>query len=1030
MPRIVFKKNELPPVELSQAMIFGRSEKHSNVVVKDNRLSRAHCRMEQQDDDTWMVADLGSQNGTFVNGRRVKECMIKAGDVIRIGAVDMLFEVTGGPGGATVMAGVESGRMPPSSSNELDLADDGIAKPTINAVEGTRTVVAPAALVLLKGTLQDKLHPLTADVFTIGRKKDNHLCLEGDGKSSGHHANIRKDGENWIVEDLGSTNGVSVNGQQIEGPTILKTGSKLVVGQQMFRFQLQGKPLESSGETAPQLAQEDMQQAANEAGAEAVVVAESPDSQTVYDNGGGAAAADSPQEDMSALTQEISYKGGSGGLFSIIEIIVAIAVVGGILYAGWTFHQSSPPVSGNDGGSFDPARSGDLLTLNPSFDDGGEARTLKNWNISLAGTDSVAVVEGGHGGPYALQISRFSPSNQMTTVYSDRIETNGETGISVSAFAVNSEAAQNRFGTGVLSIWWFGHKSDRDPILVTALASATKLNEWTEISGSTKRPTGAQAYSIVLGLAGQKGSIAFDDIKVSKADDAPAMFTSNSLKKDGLEWAVDESGNVTLRDDKSTLFQYGAVYLYHGDGTGDPLDPLQTLNASPTSSAAGNLLSLRYPYFDALGEKAAQLAVSLEIKGGKASFSASIQPVDGKSLDGTAGRIGFSALCSSQFAPAELLRIENDNVAGFHNEIGPKTAKEFQRVLAANTGTGNTILNNGGAKISIANVGGGRAVRLASRGSLKFGIELGQGRDDVAERAALCVMQQVNETPVDRVNRALSIFKDYPYCQPELQQAANAVDAVAKHYKLRLIELRDGINVPQLTRNEQLYRAAMTEAILNADLLKQARPGWEDDGMKSLGIVGLPIMSDACRESSKQASEAILELVSVARDFEDLEIGARKALFILEVEIEQRESEPYAVSASDFHDSGQIVQAMVKLRTVVNKYPRCERGVTAKGRVLDIAEYWLNEMDDHKAKKLNNIAMDRAVMARSLLNLVRDNLLTTILSADELSWISSRRTTDAQTTNIVDREGELADRMNKLRARLPSDMPEEQGGND
>ncbi|MHC4840902.1 MAG: FHA domain-containing protein [Planctomycetota bacterium] len=1017
MPRIVFKKNELPPVELNQTVIFGRSEKHSNIVVKDNRLSRAHCRMEQQPDDTWMVTDLGSQNGTFVNGRRIKECMIKAGDVIRIGAVDMLFEATGGPGAATVMAGVESGRMPPSTkAGGLDLADDSVAEPTESNVDETRTVVAPAALVLLKGTLTDKIHPLTAAVFTIGRKADNMLCLEGDGKSSGHHARIRKDGDDWIVEDLGSTNGVSVNGQQIEEPVILKTGSKLVVGQQVFRFQLHGKPMESSGETAPSIAREEVQQAI-ESGPNVEADEIEP---TIMDSPAGDDSAE--QEDMSALTQEISYKGGSGGLFSIIEILVAVVVVGGILYAGWTFHQSSPPVTTEEGGNYPAARSGDLLTANSSFDDG---RTLKHWNGSLSGTDSYSVIEGGHGGQFALQISRFSPSNRMTYVFSDLIETKGEAGISVSAFAINSEAAQQRFGTAVVSVWWFGHKSDRDPMLITTLASATKLNDWTELSGSTKRPSGAQAYSVVLGLTGQKGSVAFDDVQVSKADDATAMYTSNTLSDGALEWKVDESGNITLRNNRSTMLQYGAIYLYHGDGGGDPLDPLASLTGPPTSSITAGTLSLRYPYFDALAEKPAQLSVALSIEGDVASISATVQPDEGKNLDGVAGRIGFSALCTSQFAPEKLIRIDDDKVAGFHNEIGAKSPKEFQRVLAANTGTGNTIVNSGGnAKISITNVGGGRAVRMTNRGTLKFAIELGTGREDVAERAARCAMTQLDETPIDRVNRALSIFADYPYSQPELLLAANAIDAAAKHYKLRLIELRDGINVPQLTRNEQLYRAAMTEAINNADLLKSARPGWESDGMESLAIVGLPIMSETCIEASKKATEAVAELIAVARDFEDLEAGARKALFILEVEIEQRESEPYAVSARDFHESGQIVQAMVKLRTIVSKYPRCERGMTAKERALDVAEHWLNEMDDHRAKELDNIAMDRAIIARSLLNLVRDNLLAFILSPDELLWIRGMRTADGEKNDIMAREGALADRLNKLRDRLPADMPE------
>ncbi|MCF6228991.1 MAG: FHA domain-containing protein, partial [Planctomycetes bacterium] len=838
MPRIVFKKDELPPVDLNQEVIFGRSEKHSNVVVNDNRLSRAHCRMEAQADGTWTVTDLDSQNGTFVNGRRIKECMIKAGDVIRIGAVDMLFEAIG-LGGATVMAGVESGRMGSATASKapraggLDLADDSVATPTINTVEGTRTVIAPAALVLLKGTLADKIHPLVADLFTIGRKKDNLLCLEGDGKASGYHAHIRKDGDDFIVEDLGSMNGVSVNGEKITGPTLLKTGSKLIVGQQVFKFQFHGKPEESSGETAPQLASEDVAKAMKDAEPPEPAVAS--ESEPPMTESSGDDAPESAQEDMSALTQKISYKGGGGGLFSIIEIIVAVAVVGGILYAGWTFSQSKPPSSGDEQGSFPPVRDGKLLAKNPSFEDGGQDRILKNWIPEAHGTDSVAVVEGGHGGQFALQLSRFSPSNGMTVVFSEAFELKGEEGLKVSAFAINGEAVQKRYGTAVVSIWWLAHKDDQTYMLATPVAVATNLNEWTEISGSCKRPPAARAYRIVLGITGQKGSVAFDDIQVSKDDNAPAMFAGNTHSADGLRWKVEENGTISFGSDSSALLQYGAIYLYPGENRGDPLDPLLLLTAAPSAKISGGALVMKYPYFDPLAAKPVQLSLVLKINDGQAEFSATVQSPEGKGLEGVALRIGFSALCTTQFAPDKILRFNDDKLMAFENEIGGKAGKDFQKIVAANTGTGNSISNKGGrGKIRVASMDGGRYVSVLSRGTLNFGLSLGHGRDDVAERAALSAALQAGETQVDRVNRALSIFKDYPYCQPELQQAADAIDAVANHYKLRLIELRDGLN--ELTGNEQLYRAAMTEAINNADLLKEARPDWEASGRGALEV--------------------------------------------------------------------------------------------------------------------------------------------------------------------------------------------------
>jgi pSer/pThr/pTyr-binding forkhead associated (FHA) protein len=54
-------------------------------------VSRLHCRLTADKSDQLIVEDLGSTNGTLVNGRRVDRQVLKAGDTVTIGRVD--FEV-------------------------------------------------------------------------------------------------------------------------------------------------------------------------------------------------------------------------------------------------------------------------------------------------------------------------------------------------------------------------------------------------------------------------------------------------------------------------------------------------------------------------------------------------------------------------------------------------------------------------------------------------------------------------------------------------------------------------------------------------------------------------------------------------------------------------------------------------------------------------------------------------------------------------------------------------------------------------
>lgn len=73
--------------------IVGRSAK-SHVALKDASLSREHCRLTRREDG-YYIEDLGSRNGTFVNGENIGSSSarkLQAGDMIEIGSVIIIFE--------------------------------------------------------------------------------------------------------------------------------------------------------------------------------------------------------------------------------------------------------------------------------------------------------------------------------------------------------------------------------------------------------------------------------------------------------------------------------------------------------------------------------------------------------------------------------------------------------------------------------------------------------------------------------------------------------------------------------------------------------------------------------------------------------------------------------------------------------------------------------------------------------------------------------------------------------------------------
>jgi hypothetical protein len=72
---------------------------------------------------------------------------------------------------------------------------------------------------------------------TLGRSRECDIVLEDAGISR-RHADIRPSGEGWTVEDLGSTNGVRVNGRQLAGVASLQAGDRLELGSTSIVFEL------------------------------------------------------------------------------------------------------------------------------------------------------------------------------------------------------------------------------------------------------------------------------------------------------------------------------------------------------------------------------------------------------------------------------------------------------------------------------------------------------------------------------------------------------------------------------------------------------------------------------------------------------------------------------------------------------------------------------------------------------------------------------------------------------------------------
>ncbi len=88
---------------------------------------------------------------------------------------------------------------------------------------------APKELVLHPATGRPQVIALRGDSLILGRSEHVDLPLD-DVYVSDEHAQIRLDGDGWVVRDLGSTNGTYLNGAKVARPTPLAAGDQLRLG--------------------------------------------------------------------------------------------------------------------------------------------------------------------------------------------------------------------------------------------------------------------------------------------------------------------------------------------------------------------------------------------------------------------------------------------------------------------------------------------------------------------------------------------------------------------------------------------------------------------------------------------------------------------------------------------------------------------------------------------------------------------------------------------------------------------------------
>lgn len=181
------------------------------VLDADRQISRRHARIEWDAiTGNYVIYDLQSTNGLYVNEQRVDNKILRSGDRIRMGKTTLVFEST----------------EPPAEKRETPPAEVTASRPA-------------ATLTLHPDTPQQEVFPLPSEAL-LGRALTANIVLE-EPEAAMRHAVVRWEGREWVIEHLGGALGTVVNDKPLSPhkPVSLHSGDIICVGKTRMRFDIE-----------------------------------------------------------------------------------------------------------------------------------------------------------------------------------------------------------------------------------------------------------------------------------------------------------------------------------------------------------------------------------------------------------------------------------------------------------------------------------------------------------------------------------------------------------------------------------------------------------------------------------------------------------------------------------------------------------------------------------------------------------------------------------------------------------------------
>lgn len=186
-----------PVPMLTDPITIGRHPDNT-IRLKDDRISRFHATIEPNADGVWEIRDLGSRNGTKVNGKKVDQVELCFGDLIKVGKQEFVVEEVKPGDDEPTEGGVDEDSMPRWMREMVSV---------IKSAAGTEPAAMVLRLIDASGKSTDALTgdgdgAQAAKLMLLVASSTHATDIHIEPKPSHHTVRIRTDGQMVWVTDL------------------------------------------------------------------------------------------------------------------------------------------------------------------------------------------------------------------------------------------------------------------------------------------------------------------------------------------------------------------------------------------------------------------------------------------------------------------------------------------------------------------------------------------------------------------------------------------------------------------------------------------------------------------------------------------------------------------------------------------------------------------------------------------------------------------------------------------------------------